>query len=199
MFNLRHFIYHINNETLRTEVHFYHFERISASHRCSFWVILSQQWIHKIPNRGSFLFSFSASQLRTAVHIWPFGHHIEFETLRIEVHFCSFIAHLSFAPKFIFGHFWSCTEAHFWLFLVILSLYLCIYVRYVSLSVRTYVCMFLRMYVCMYVWSSPNFTPSLSKRFDYRRKAGCFCPSPAQRVDVLDGTQLCSYYLYEYF
>ena len=129
------------------------------------------------------MFSFSASQLRTAVHTWPFCHHLEFETLRIEVHFCSLIAHLSFAPKLIFGHFWSCAEVHFWLFLVILSLYLCIYVRYVSLSVRTYVCMFLRMYVCMYVWSSPNFTPSLSKRFDYRRKAGCFCPSPAQRVD----------------
>ena len=129
------------------------------------------------------MFSFSASQLRTAVHTWPFCHHLEFETLRIEVHFCSLIAHLSFAPKLIFGHFWSCAEVHFWLFLIISSLYLCIYVRYVSLSVRTYVCMFLRMYVCMYVWSSPNFTPSLSKRFDYRRKAGCFCPSPAQRVD----------------
>ena len=42
---LRHFRYYIYDETLRTEVHFYHFERISASHRCSFWVILSQHWI----------------------------------------------------------------------------------------------------------------------------------------------------------
>ena len=159
---------------LRTDVHFGSF-----CHNIEF------AWIRKIPHRGSFLFSFSASQLRTAVHTWPFCHHLEFETLRIEVHFCSFIAHLSFAPKFIFGHFWSCAEVHFWLFLIISSLYLCIYVRYVSLSVRTYVCMFLRMYVCMYVWSSPNFTPSLSKRFDYRRKAGCFCPSPAQRVDLI--------------
>ena len=125
---------------LRTDVHFGSF-----CHNIEF------AWNRKIPQRGSFLFSSTASQLRTAVHTWPFCHHLEFETLRIEVHFCSFIAHLSFAPKFIFGHFWSCTEAHFWLFLVILSLYLCIYVRYVSLSVRTYVCMFLRMYVCMYV------------------------------------------------
>ena len=131
------------------------------------------------------MFSFSAFQLRTAVHIWPFCHQLESETLRIYFYFCSLIAHLSFAPKSIFSHLWSCVEVHFLIFLVILSLYLCIYVRYVSLSVRTYVCMFLRMYVYMYVWSSPNFTPSLSKRFDYRRKAGCVCPSPAQRVDSI--------------
>ena len=116
MFILRHFRYYINNETLRTKVHFYHFERISASHRCSFWVILSQHWIRKIPHRGSFLFGFNALQLRTAVHIWPFCHHLELETLRIDVHFCSLIAHLSFAPKFMFGHFWSCTEVHFYHF-----------------------------------------------------------------------------------
>ena len=127
MFILRQFRYYIYDELLRIEAHLYHFERISASHRCSFWVILSQHWIRKIPYWGSFLFSFSASQLRTAVHTWPFCHHLEFETLRIEVHFCSLIAHLSFAPKFIFGHFWSCyhhlefetlrTEVHFCLYL----------------------------------------------------------------------------------
>ena len=104
MFILRHFRYYINNETLRTEVHFI---ILSASqlrtdvHFGSFCHNIEFAWIRKIPHRGSFLFSFSASQLRTAVHIWPFCHHLEFETLRIEVHFCSLIVHLSFAPRFI--------------------------------------------------------------------------------------------------
>ena len=135
------------------------------------------------------MFSFSASQLRTAVYTRPFCHHLEFETLRIEVHFCSLIAHLSFAPKFIFGHFWSCAEVHFWLFLIISSLYLCIYVRYVSLSVRTYVCMFLRMYVCTYgvLQTSHHRFPNASTT-DERR--GASAPPPRSGLIIQRGRRV---------
>ena len=105
------------------------------------------------------MFGFNALQLRTAVHIWPFCHDIEFETLRIEVYFCSLIAHLSFAPKFMFGHFWSCTEVHVWLFLIIFIFFFFIYFMVpmllylckVRVSVCSYVRMYVPTYVCMYV------------------------------------------------
>ena len=90
MFILRQFRYYIYDELLRTEAHLYHFERISASHQGSFWGILSPHRIRKIPHQSSFLFSFIASQLRTAVHIWPLRQHIEFETLRTEIYFFHF-------------------------------------------------------------------------------------------------------------
>ena len=160
---------------LRTDVHFGSF-----CHNIEF------AWIRKIPHRGSFLFSFSASQLRTAVYTRPFCHHLEFETLRIEVHFCSLIAHLSFAPKSIFGHLWSCAEVHFW-FLKSFHhyTYLCIYVRYVSLSVRTYVCMFLRMYVCTYgvLQTSHHRFPNASTT-DERRGAS----APPPRSGLISNT-----------
>ena len=123
MFILRHFSHHIYDETLRTEVNVLSFlAHLSFAPRF-ISVILSPHRIRKIAHRGLFLFIFSASQLRTEVHIWKFCHHLEFEALRTEVNFCSFIAHLSFATTFIFGHFWSCyhhikvetlrTEVHF--------------------------------------------------------------------------------------
>ena len=102
MFILRHFSHHIYDETLRTEVNVLSFlAHLSFAPRF-ISVILSPHRIRKIAHRGLFLFIFSASQLRTEVHIWKFCHHLEFETLRTEVNFCSFIAHLSFAPRFIF-------------------------------------------------------------------------------------------------
>ena len=107
MFILRHFSHHIYDETLRTEVHVLSFlAHLSFAPRF-ISVILSPHRIRKIAHWGLFLFIFSASQLRTEVHIWKFCHHLEFEALRTEVNFCSFIAHFSFAPRFIFvmfGH-----------------------------------------------------------------------------------------------
>ena len=106
MFILRHFTHHIYDETLRTEVHVLSFLAHLSFVPSFISVILSPHRIRKIAHRGLFLFIFSASQLPTEVHIWPLWHHIEFETFRTEVHLCSFIVHLSFAPKFIFGHFY---------------------------------------------------------------------------------------------
>ena len=123
MFILRHFSHHIYDETLCAEVHVLPFLAHLSFAPKFISVILSPHRIRKIAHRGLFLFIFSASQLRTEVHIWKFCHHLEFEALRTEVNFCSLIAHLSFAPRFIFCHVWSCyhhikvetlrTELHF--------------------------------------------------------------------------------------
>ena len=96
------------HETLCTEVHVLSFlAHLSFAPR-SISGILSPHRIFKIAHRRLFLFIFSASQLRTEVHIWKFCHHLEFEALRTEVNFCSLIAHLSFAPRFNLCHVWSC-------------------------------------------------------------------------------------------
>ena len=108
MFILRHFSHHIYDETLRTEVHVLSFVAHLSFAPRFISVILSPHRIRKIAHRGLFLFIFSAFQLRTEVHIWKFCHHLEFEALRTKVNFCSFIAHLSFVPRFIFCHVWSC-------------------------------------------------------------------------------------------
>ena len=73
-------------------------------HRCSFCVILvtTSMTKHCAPR-----FTFYRFQRILASHrgsFRSFYHHIEFARLRTEVYFCSFLVHLSFAPRFIFGN-----------------------------------------------------------------------------------------------